>query len=101
MARIKIVNLSAVTEATDGDSINISEFNKKTIFINVTVNTGAVTVNIEASPDGVTWYNLTSKTYTASVEKSVYSYTSYFPYIRTTTTTQSNSTVTTTITARS
>jgi len=101
MARINIVNLSAVTKDTDGESINISSYEKKTIFINVSVNTGAVTVNIEASPDGSTWFNVSSKTYTATTGKDIYSYVSYFPYMRTTTTAQSNSTVTTTITARS
>ena len=76
-------------------------YNRKSVFVNVSVNTGAVTVNIEASHDGSTWFELATKTYSATTAKDIFSYASYFPYLRTTTTTQSNSTVTTTITGRS
>lgn len=94
-------NLSAVTTATDGDAVETKWYKDKSVFINVSVNTGAVTVNIEASHDGSTWFNLVSKTYTAVTGKDIYSYRDHFPFMRTTTTTQSTSTVTTTITARS
>ena len=94
-------NLSAVTTATNGDAVDTRWYDKKTIFINVSVNTGAVTVNIEASPDKSTWFAVVSKTYTSAIGTDIYAYVSYFPYMRTTTTTQSNSTVKTTITGRS
>ena len=91
-------NLSAVTTATNGASLCMRDFTQQSIFINVSVNTGAVTVNIEASHDGSTWFAVVSKTYTATIGTDIYSYRSHFPFMRTTTTTQSSSTVTTTIT---
>ena len=94
-------NLSSVTSATNGSGVDTKNFKDKSVFINVSVNTGAVTVNIEASPDNSTWYNLDSKTYTATTGTDIFSYSSYFPYMRTTTTTQSNSTVSSVITGRS
>lgn len=96
-----VTNLSAVTAATNGSAIDMRWFTKTSVFVNVSVNSGAVTVNIEASHDGTTWFNLDSKTYTAVTGTDIFSYNSYFPNIRTTTTTQSSSTVTTTITGRS
>jgi len=90
-------NLSAVTSATNGDSIEVRDFKYKSVFVNVSVNTGAVTVAIEASNDGSTWYDVKSETYTATVKKDIFSYSSHFPFMRTTTSTQSNSTVTTVI----
>ena len=95
------VNLNAVTTDTPGTGIDTSWYDKMSVFINVSVNTGAVTVTIEGSPDNTTWYELTATTYTATVKKDVFSYVDFFPYTRVTTTTQSNSTVTATITARS
>lgn len=90
-------NLVAVTSATDGDAIETRDFANKSVFINVTVNTGAVTVNIEGSPDGVNWYNLDSKTYSTTTGKDIYFYATHIPFMRTTTTTQSTSTVSTQI----
>jgi len=98
---LSVTDLSAVTTATTGSGADIQKFSKKTVFVNVSVNTGAVTVTISASPNNSTWFTLDSKTYTATTGTDVFSYNSYFPYIRTATSTQSNSTVTTTITARS
>lgn len=94
-------NLSAVTSATEGSGFDTKKFANKSVFVNVSVNSGAVTVNVEASHDGTTWFNLDSKTYTATTGTDIFSYNSYFPFMRTTTTTQSNSTVSTTITGRS
>ena len=94
-------NLSAVTSATDGASEDVGLMRDKSVFVNVSVNTGAVTVNIEASHDGSTWFNLNSTTYTGTTAKDIRSYVGFFKFMRTTTTTQSNSTVTTTITGRS
>ena len=98
---INVENLSAVTAASDGDAVQTKWMSILTVFVNVSVNTGAVTVNIEASHDGTTWFNLDSKTYTATTGTDVFSYLEHFPWIRSTTDTQSNSTVTTTITGRS
>ena len=94
-------NLSSVTSATNGSAEDVGLMQDKTVFVNVSVNSGAVTVNIEASHDGTTWFNLDSKTYTAVTGTDIFSYNSFFKFVRTTTTTQSNSTVTTTITGRS
>lgn len=91
-------NLDAVTSATNGASLGTRDFNSITVFVNVSVNSGAVTVNVEASNDGSVWFSLDAKTYTAVTGKDVFSYGSHFPFIRTTTTTQSTSTVTTEIT---
>ena len=91
-------NLNEVTSATNGPSLGTRDFIYKSIFINVSINTGAVTVNIEASHNGFTWFNIRSITYTAQVQKDLFSYTSHFPFMRTTTTTHSNATVTTEIT---
>lgn len=97
----KTTNLSGVTNATNGDAVDTQWYKDKSVFVNVSANIGAVTVNIEASHDGITWFNLRSKTYTVATGKDIFSYTSYFPFMRTTTTVQSGSTVTTTITGRS
>jgi len=94
-------NLSAVTSATNGPALGMRDFRSKSVFVNVSVNTGAVTVNIEASHDGSTWFNVKSTTYTAATATDIFSYSSHFPFMRTTTTTQSNSTVTTEITGGS
>lgn len=96
---LSVTNLSAVTTATDGAAIGTRDFTQITFFVNVSVNTGAVTVNFEVSDDGSTWYNLRSTTYTATTRKDVFSYTYHFPFVRTTSTTQSNSTVTVVVTA--
>lgn len=94
-------NLSAVITNTDGDAIRMSLYRTKSIFVAVSGNSGAVTVNIEASHDGTTWFNVNSTTYSAENKTDIRSYSSHFSYMRTTTTDQSNSTVTTTITGRS
>ena len=94
------VNLDSVTSATDGDSIDVFKYEKLSVFINVSVNTGAVTVTIETSPDGTNWYELDQKIYTATTGKDIYSYVDVFRFMRTTTGTQSNATVKTTIIGR-
>jgi len=94
---VRTDNLSAVTTATNGSAICTRDFSRKTVFIVVSGNTGAVTVSIEASDDGSTWYDISAKTYTATNGNDVFSYASHFPFMRTTTSTQSNSTVTTVI----
>ena len=97
---MSVTNLNAVTTATDGASVETGAYRNKTVYVNVSVNTGAVTVNIEASPDGTTWFNYDSKTYTAITGTDSWEITAHFVYMRTTTTTQSNSTVTTVIQGR-
>lgn len=88
-------NLDGVTSATNGASLGVRDFSKTTIFVNVSVNTGAVTVKTEVSPDGSAWFERFAKTYTASVEKDIFILDGHAPFVRTTTTTQSNATVTT------
>jgi len=100
MIPLNVTNLNAVVAATDGTGVDIENYARKTVFVNVSVNTGAVTVNIETSDDNTNWYDFWTKTYTAATGKDTHSFSEHFPYIRTTTTTQSNSTVTTVITGR-
>jgi len=96
-------NLSAVTSAKTGDTVDCRWYNRITVQINCTVNTGAVTVTIQGSVDNTNWHNLDAKTYTATTGTDLYhyGYNTYYPYIRTVSSTQSNSTVTTFVAARS
>ncbi len=94
------VNLAGVTSATPGTTIDLGLFRYKTFFVEVTVNTGAVTVNIESSHDGTNWFDEVSQTST-SVEDFKFDFTNGIKWWRATTTTQSNSTVTVTVTGRS
>lgn len=96
-----VTNLNSVTSATNGDSVDTRFYVYKTIFVEVTSNTGAVTLNIEGSYDGSTWFNVDSTTYTATNTNDSFSTDSYFPFMRTTTTSQTTSIVKTTITGRS
>lgn len=95
-------NLNGVTEATTGATIDCRWYNRVSVFVNVTVNTGSVIVTIQGSMDGTTFFDLDATAYT-TVKNDVfhYGYNSYYPYIRTKTSTQSNSTVTTFVAARS
>ena len=90
-------NLSAVTSATNGPSLGIRDFQKTTVFVNVSVNTGAVTVKVEVSPDGSVWFERFSKVYTAVTAKDIFNLTNHYPFIRTTTTSHTDATVTTDI----
>ena len=100
VANTTATNLNAVTSATDGASVDITDYSKKTVYVKVSGNTGAVTVNIEVSPDDSDWLNYDSKTYTATNTSDFWEINGYYAYVRTTTTTQSTSTVTTSISAR-
>ena len=104
-------NLESVSVASTGSSVNISRLSRKSIFVNtVSAQSGTattdVTVNIEASPDESTWFNLDSKAYASGTAAGtdVFSYNSHFPYMRTTTTNvtpnSGASTVSTTIVGR-
>ena len=95
---ISVTNLSAVTAATNGSSVGTRDFTQASIFVSVSGNTGAVTVTIQASHDGSTWFELSTKTYTATNGNDVWHYSRHLPFMRTITSTQSSSTVTTTIT---
>ena len=97
---MSVTNLNAVTTATDGASVETGAYRNKTVYVNVSVNTGAVTVTIEISPDGTNWYEYDSKIYTGVTALDSWAVDGHFPYMRTTTTTQSNSTVTTIIQGR-
>ncbi len=98
---VTTTNLDGVTSATNGPKISTRDFKNKSVFVEVPVNTGAVTVTIEASYNGSTWFELDQKVYTATTGSDLYSYTDHFPFMRTTTTTQSNSTVSAEITGES
>jgi hypothetical protein len=87
-------NLDGVTTATNGSSVDTSVYSKKTVYVVVSGNTGAVTVTIEHSPNGTDWFEYESKTYTSTNANDSWSSSDYFPYMRVTTTTQSDSTVT-------
>ena len=91
-------NLTAVTTATNGASLGMRDFTQQSVFVSVSGNTGAVTVTIQASHDGSTWFDLSSKTYTSTNGNDVWHYSRHLPFMRTKTSTQSNSTVTTNIT---
>ena len=93
-------NLDGVTSNTTGSSVDCRWYNRITVQFNCTANTGAVTVSLQGSVDGTNWHDIQSKTYTAATGKDLYPLTNYYPYIRTKTSTQSNSTVTTFIAAR-
>ena len=94
-------NLDAVTSATTGDKVDMRWYNKATVFMISSGNTGAVTVTIQASIDGTNWIDLNEKTYTAENSNDTYHYSNYYPYMRTKTSTHSTSTVSTTIVGRS
>jgi hypothetical protein len=96
-------NLSAVTVATNGTKVDTSMLSDSGVWINVSVNTGAVTVTIEASYSGAfagEEVALDTKTYTATTGTDLFTYDAHFQFMRVTTTTQSNSTVTAVITGR-
>lgn len=95
------INLNAVTVATTGDTIDMRWYKRKAVYVNVTGNTGAVTVTIQASHDGITWMDLNTKTYSASNEYDVFHYVNHYPYMRVKTTSQTTSTVSAIITGRS
>jgi len=98
-----VVSLDAVTAATDGAAVDTSNYKDKTVFVEVSVNTGAVTVNIEASPTGAfagEEDTLDQKVYTATTATDTFSYTDHFPFMRVTTTSQTNATVSVILTGR-
>lgn len=103
-AQITLVNnvaLSAVTSNTNGDTLNLGLFRYKTFFIEVTVNTGAVTVTVQSSHDGTNWFDEVAQTSTATVEDFKFDFTNGIKFWRVNTTTQSDSTVTATVVGRS
>ena len=99
-------NLSAVTTATSGDALEVRDFTHKTVFVKVSANTGAVTVNVEISESGDsgTWSAIGGaylpKTYTAAntSDEDSFDIRTHAPFMRTRTSTQSASSVTTRIT---
>ena len=98
--KLNVTNLNAVTSATNGASVDVSDYKNKTVYVNVSVNTGAVTVTIEVSPDGTTWWTHDSKTYTSATGLDIWEIMSHHPYMRVTTSAHSNATVTAYITGR-
>ena len=95
-------DLNAVTTATNSTSnFDFRGYRRITWFLNTTVNTGSVTITIQASVDGTNWFDVNSVTHT-TVTNDVfhYGYNTYYPFMRTKTTSQSNSTVTTFVAVR-
>ena len=97
---INVVNLDEVTTATIGSSVNTEAYDNKSIFVTVSSNTGAVTVTVEGSVDGTGWVTIDATTWTSSNGTAIVKANDYYPLIRTKTTTQSTSTVKTTITGK-
>lgn len=101
---LNVVNLNAVITDTPGDAVDVRQMDKGRVFIEVTGNTGAVTVKVEGSPTGLfagEETELFSTIYTATNTNDVFNILYPLPFIRTTTTSHANSTVKTTITGRS
>ena len=96
---VESTNLDAVTEATNGASLGTRDYTQQSVWVSVSGNTGAVTVTIQASHNGSTWFDLSEKTYTATNGNDVWHYSRHLPFMRTKTSTHSNATVTSTITA--
>ena len=97
------INLNGVTSATTSDTVDTRWYNRVTWYLTSAANTGAVTFTIQASVDGTNWFDVQTKTYTASNGSVVYHYgeNTYYPYMRCKTSTQSNSTATAYVAARS
>lgn len=94
-------NLDAVTSATNGDTINASNFAKIGVQVEVTSNTGAVTVTVQRKPaGGSTWANLDTETFTATNATRIYEYEGVHPNLRVITSTHSNATVSAWVNAR-
>jgi hypothetical protein len=100
LGELNKVNLNSVTAATVGETVDTRFVEKKTVYVEVSGNTGAVTVTIQHSPDKTKWYDLVAKTYTASNEDDDWTYTTQLSYMRTKTSTHANATVKTTIIGR-
>ena len=99
----EVVNLDAVIVATDGAAVDMRPYQDKSIFIEVTGNTGAVTVKIESSYDGTFGgeeVELDSKVWTAVNGTDLYAYIDHLPWVRVTTSTHANATVSAIITGR-
>lgn len=94
-------SLNAATSATDGTSFETQWYKTKSVFVAVSGNSGAVTIKVQASFDNSTWYDLTEKIYSATNATDIFSYASFFPFMRVISETHSNATVTATITGRS
>lgn len=96
-------DLIAVTTATTSTAnFDFRGYRRITWFVNCTVNTGAVTVTVQGSVDKTIWDDLDTVTYTGAIGNNTYHYgqVTYYPFYRTKTTTQSNSTVSTFVAAR-
>lgn len=92
------LNLDGVEVATVGAGVETGNFSQKTVLIDVTT-TGSVKVEIEISPDGVTWFPYYQDTIVLTRTLLV-QVPEYVPFIRTLTDEQTDSTVTTYIMGR-
>ena len=85
------VNLGSVTSTSNGSTFNMSRITRKSVFITALTNgsgtgTGSqLFVNVDASPEGTTWFNLDNKRYESgtATQDDVFSYESHFPFMRT------------------
>jgi len=99
----KTRTLTGVTTATNGAPINSSSYTDMSVWVSVTGNTGAVTVNIEGSESGAfagEEVSIDAKTYTATNKNEVFTYGAMFDFTRVTTTSATSSTVTAVVSGR-
>ena len=93
-------SLDAVTVATEGTIIDVSNFTKRAVWTKVPVNTGAVTMLIKASPTGEfsgEEVTIQTKTYTAETGNDVFHFQNHYPFIKVDTETHTNATFTATV----
>ncbi len=103
ISRILKTSLSAVNSATDGTIVDVGMLKTIEVFINISVNTGAVTIAIETSPTGTFGGEEVARetfTKTATTGTLEFNYAETAKFIRVTTATQSDSTVTATVSGR-
>ena len=93
--------LTNETAVNTGTLINTALFKNKTAFVFVTGNTGAVTVNIEHSPNGTDWVTWISKTYTAVNESDSWEIPTHCPHMKISISSITNATVNAFLTGRS
>ena len=96
----KIVTLDSVATNATGSAVPTSNYDKSSVFVNVTAPSGTATITIQASPDNSSWYTLDNKVYTAETTSDVYSYEGFFPFMRTNSSTMDTATAVITIASR-
>lgn len=94
-------NLNAVTTATNGTAVTSHLYDTITMIASCTVNTGAVTISLQGSPDNSTWATLTdnagnaiSTLFDGATGTSSKTFIGHVPYVRLVTASQTNATIT-------